>query len=165
MAETKKDATDTNKDASGHEPSTPASQGIETKPVVDLLTKILLEVKNEFESKTPKPLEGEALRAVDQFREIVAALALQPTPITIGLHADPKRDVPLEGDPAEAETTLTWDSTGAQTVKIEPGVGEVTPAAGGSIKVRFSQDTIFTATASGLCSSSTATETVTVDSD
>lgn len=136
----------------------PGSQEPETKPLADLLTSILNEVQKQVQSKTPKALDGEALRAVDQFREIVAALALQPRP-TITLSANPTR-FGVEG----GETTFTWSSTGAQRVSIDSGVGEVTPAAGGSIKVSVLGTTTFTATAIGPCSNATASVTVVVDS-
>ena len=52
----------------------------ETKPVVDLLTSILNEVQKQVRvDNTDQPLEGEAAGAVEQFREIVAALALHRT--------------------------------------------------------------------------------------
>lgn len=124
----------------------------ETKPVIDLLTSILNEVQKQVQSKTPKPLEGEAVRAVEQFREIVAALALQPT-ITLSAEPTEIKDV--------GKTKLTWSSTGAETVSIDQGVGEVTPAAGGSIEVRVTRTTLFTATATNPCGSKTASVLVT----
>ena len=161
MAETKKEAT-------GQEPSTKtadtkkelAVQEPSTRPVIDLLTGILSEVQRQVQSKQPKPLEGLALQAVDLFREIVVALALQPPPTpTITLTASPAQ---LAG--TDKKTTLTWSSTNAQRVSIDPGVGEVTPAAGGSKEVPVPTTTTFKATATGLCGSSAAdTFEVTVD--
>ena len=58
------------REAPRQDPETSGQQP-EIKPVVDLLTSILSEVQKQVLSKTPKPLEGEALRAVEQFREIV----------------------------------------------------------------------------------------------
>lgn len=132
------------------------SQEPEIKPVVDLLTSILNEVQKQVQSKTPKPLEGTALRAVDQFREIGAALALQPRP-TITLKAEPT-GFGVSGGTAK----LIWSSTEAQTVSIDQNVGEVTPAAGGLIEVSVLATTTFTATAKGLCASATAIATVNV---
>jgi hypothetical protein len=145
MAETKRDAT--GRDAS-------------TQPVVDLLTNILKEVQKQVQSKTPKPLEGPALQAVNQFREIVAALALQPPPNpTIALTASPDFVHPGE------KTTLTWSSTNAQKVSIDQGVGDVTPAEGGSQEVTLLQTTTFTATAAGPCGTSAKSPSVTVNVD
>jgi len=134
----------------------PGSQEPEIQPVVDLLTSILNEVQKQVQSKTPKPLEGKAVEAVEQFREIGAALALQPLP-TITLIANPTQ-FGVGGGTAK----LTWSSTDAQTVSIDSNVGEVTPAAGGSIDVIVLTTTIFTATATGPCGSATAGATVTV---
>jgi hypothetical protein len=117
-----------------------------TQPVVDLLTSILSDVQTQVRRKTPKPLEGDAVEAVDLFREIGATLALQPIiRPTITLTArEPTLVVP-------GNVTLTWSSTRAETVSIDNGVGEVTPPAGGSKDVLVSAlgKTIFTATAVG----------------
>ena len=139
-----------------------SGQQPEIKPVVDLLASILSEVQNQVLSKTPKPLEGAALRAVELFREISAALALRPRP-TITL----TNDAPQGGT-----VTLRWSSTGAQTVSIDQEVGgvttslgELTPAAGGSKQFSGAGTTKFTATAKafapGLCTE-TASVTVTL---
>lgn len=129
-----------------------------TQPVVELLTSILNEVQKQVLRKTPKRLEGKALEALDQFREIVAALALQPLP-TISLKAEPSR-FGVNGGAVK----LTWSSTNAQTVSIDPNIGEVPTqkVAGGSSEVFVAATTVFTATAKGPCGSATATATVTV---
>lgn len=152
-------------ETSGQEP--------ETKPVVDLLTAILEEFRQQVQSKTPKPLEGAALQAVERFKEIGATLALLPT---ITLTAVPDRfDTALINVPAPTfKTKLTWSSTEAQTVSIVGveervggavlDIGEVKPAAGGSIEVDIFTTTRFTATATakGPCNSATAEVLVTV---
>lgn len=129
----------------------------ETKPIVDLLTSILDEVQKQIRSKTPKALEGEAVRAVELFQEISTALALQPRP-TISLTNDP---------PTGGSVTLRWSSTNAQTVLIDQEVGgvttplgELTPAAGGFKTFSGNGSTKFTATAKGPCDSATASVTV-----
>ena len=134
-----------------------SGQQPEITPVVELLTSILREVQEQVQSKTPKPLEGEALRAVEQFREISAGLALQPPP-TITLTAVPNR-FGING----GTTKLTWSSTEARKVSIDQKVGERKPAAGGSVEVNVLATTIFTATAQGACGSATASATVTVE--
>ena len=135
-----------------------SGQQPEIKPVVDLLASILDEVKNQVQSKTRKALEGKALEAVEQFREIGAALALQPLP-TITLKAEQSQTpLPFGGGKAK----LIWSSTNAQTVSIDQNVGEAKPAAGGSIDVFVAATTTFTATAKGPCGSATANATVTV---
>jgi hypothetical protein len=133
-----------------------SSQEPEIKPVVDLLTSILEEFRKQVQSKTPKPLEGAALQAVELFREISASLALQPRP-TITLRAD--RTQITSGQ----SVNLFWSSTEARAVSIAPDVGEVTPVAGGSILVTPSiLPTTYTATATGgLCGRATAEVTIT----
>jgi hypothetical protein len=134
-----------------------SKQEVEVKPVADLLASILNEVRNQVLCQpAPQGLQGDALRAVEQFREIGAALSLQPQP-TITLKAEP-RELPVNGGISK----LTWASTGAQSVSIDPGVGVVTPAAGGSIAVRLAVTTTFTATAANPCGSVTAPVTVIV---
>jgi hypothetical protein len=128
-----------------------------TESVVKLLASILSEVQKQVLRKTPKPLEGAALQAVDLFRKISAAIALQPPP-TITLTADPTK-VPDDG----GNVSLRWTSTNAQTVSIDQNVGEVKPTAEGSIEVLVTSRTKFTATAKGPCASRTADVTVTVD--
>jgi hypothetical protein len=136
-----------------------------TESVVKLLASILTEVQNQVQRKTPKPLEGAALQAVEQFREISAALALQPAP-TITLTASPN-SFGIGG----GVTRLTWKSTNAQKVSIvgleagtgaERDLGEVKPAAGGFIEISVGVTTTFRATAKGACSSATAEAPVTV---
>jgi hypothetical protein len=134
-------------------------QDPETKPVVDLLTSILGEVQKQVQSNTPKPLEGEALRAVELFKEISTALTLHPRP-TLTLTNDP---------PNGGTVILRWTSTDAQTVTIEKEVGgvktslgELTPASGGFKAFSGDGETKFTATAKGPCASATAFVTVTL---
>lgn len=141
-----------------------SSQGPETKPVVDLLTSILDEFRKQVQSKPRKPLEGAALQAVEQFREITASLGLQRRP-TITLTANPPTLTAGGGN-----VTLTWRSTEAQTVSLDKRefgkepvrVQELTPVADGVIDVFVPLTTDFTATAKGPCASATATATVTV---
>jgi hypothetical protein len=143
------------RDPPQRDPETSGQQP-EIKPVVDLLATILGGVQKRVQSNVPPPLEGEAARAVDQFREISAALALQPVP-TITLTA-----VPAQFGLNGGTTKLTWSSTEARKVSIDQQVGEVTPAATGSIEVPVFVTTIFTATAQGACGSATASATVNV---
>lgn len=144
-------------DLTRRDPETDVQQP-EIKPVVNLLASILSEVQKQIQSKTPKSLEGKALEAVDQFREIAAALALQPLP-TITLKAEQSQTpLPFGGGKAK----LIWSSTNAQTVSIDQNVGEVEPAAGGSIEVFVAATTTFTATAKGPCGSATGIATVPV---
>ena len=154
MAETRREQRST----SGTDPT--------TQQVVDLLTSILTEARTQIRSSTPKPLEGDAAKAVALFREIGATLALLPT--TISLTAKPTQlDQP-------GDVTLTWSSTEARTVSIEAenpsgdplpllSPGEVSPVEGGSVVVRnVSGTTIFTATAKGPCSDAEAEAKVVV---
>ena len=143
------------------EPRQPSSGDATTQPVVDLLASILKEVKQQVQVKAAESLTGEAQRAVALFKEIDAALALQARP-TITLIANPPNL------PGFGTVRLTWASTGAETVSIagvdangtKVTVGEVTPAAGGTTgDISVSTTTIFTATATGRCSTS-ATVTV-----
>lgn len=132
-----------------------SSQEPEIKPVVDLLTSILNEVQKQVQSKPPKPLEGKAVEAVELFREIGASLALQARP-TITLRAD--RTQITSGE----SVNLFWSSLEARAVSIAPDVGEVTPAAGGSIPATPSiLPTTYTATATNPCGRATAEETIT----
>lgn len=153
MAVTKKDV------ASEDTATASARLDTDTKPVVDLLASILNEVQTRVQSKQPNPLESKALEAVDRFRQVVAALTLQPAP-TIKLTADPA-ELGFEG----GDVTLTWFSTDAQRVSIDPDVGppigEV-KAPSSSTVVRVLQTTTFTATATGPCSTATSKATVKV---
>jgi hypothetical protein len=137
-----------------------------TESVVKLLTSILSEVQKQVQRDTPKPLEGVALQAVEQFKEISDALALQPAP-TITLTANPN-SVGVGG----GTTRLAWSSTNARRVSIvglevgtgaQRDIGEVKPAAGGSIEVFVGVSTTFRATATGACSSPTAEATIKVE--
>lgn len=48
--------------------------------IVDLLTTILDEFRKQVQSRTPPPLTGAALTAVDAFKEISDALDVTATP-------------------------------------------------------------------------------------
>jgi hypothetical protein len=138
-----------------------------TQPVVDLLASILNEVQGRVQvnaAATSTALGGDAGRAVDVFREIDAAIALAAAP-TVTLKADPPSTTT-----SGMSVTLTWTSTGADTIEIV-GVDEnnvttvvpgVTPVAGGSVSnVTVAVTTVFTATATGRCKA-TAVATVVV---
>lgn len=130
-----------------------------TESVVNLLASILDEVQKQVLRKTPKELEGLALQAVEQFKEIEAALALRPLP-TISLRAEQNPNpLPFGGGKAK----LIWTSTNAQTVSIDQNVGEVEPTAGGFIDIFVEVTTTFRATAKGPCGSATAEATVIVE--
>ena len=60
--------------------------------------------KRKSRVDTPKQLEGKALEAVDRFREIVAALTLQPNP-TIKLTAVPT-ELDFEGGDGHIDLAL-----------------------------------------------------------
>ena len=134
-----------------------SGQQADIQSVVELLTDILSGVQEQVQSKKPLALEGEAARAVEQFREISAGLALQPPP-TITLTAVPDQ-FGIDG----GTTKLTWSSTEARKVSIDQKVGERKPAAGGSVEVNVLATTTFTATAQGACGSATASARVTVE--
>jgi hypothetical protein len=140
------------------EPGQTSSRDPTTQPVVELLTSILNEVQKQVQSEvqkqvqttTPTPLAGGVQRALDQFREIGAALALQPRP-TIQLIADPTQ-LGIGGGTVK----LTWSSTDAQTVSINPNIGEVRPVAAGFVEVPVLVTTTFGAFAKGFCASAEA---------
>lgn|SRR5262249_14276382 len=127
-----------------------------TQAVVDLLTSILHEVQQQVQSRTPPPLSTDAQAAVDLFRELGAALALQPLP-TITLTAQPNQFGVNGGT-----TRLTWVATNAQKISIDPGVGDVTTVEGSHIDVPVVATTTFTATATGPCGNATASAIVNV---
>jgi hypothetical protein len=129
-----------------------------TESVVKLLASILNEVQKQVQRKTPKPLEGVALEAVERFRDISSAIALQQRPAITTFRAEPQRL------PSAGKVRLIWSSTNAQTVSINQNVGEVEPAASGSIEVSVATTTDFTATAKGACGT-TATQTTRVTID
>jgi hypothetical protein len=146
------------------EPQRATGEDPATQQVVALLTSILTEVRTQVGSSTSKPpdlatgrrtLEGDAATAVVLFREIGSTLALLPS---ITLTAEPTK---LD---SSGSVKLTWSSTEAQTVSIDPDVGEVSPPAGGSIKVPISRSTTFTATATarGPCGGATTSVDVRV---
>jgi hypothetical protein len=169
MAETKKEP-------AGQEPSTQADpkaaaarQDTDTKRLAGFLTSILTQVQSQVQSNEPNPLEdnASALKAVDVFRKIVAALALQPCPVLNTLEANPDEFVDFGG----GDTTLTWSSTGAQTVSISQKVVSTgaqtvlidSGAPSGSQIVPVGETTEFTATAvHPCCSSAPKSKTVTV---
>jgi hypothetical protein len=74
--------------------------------------------------------------------------------------------VALSASPVSAQAgqsvTLTWSSTNATSIKLEPSVGKV--AAQGSATVRPSQSTTYTVTATGPGGSSRASAQVTITS-
>jgi hypothetical protein len=134
-----------------------------TQPVVDLLASILNEVQNRVQvnaAATPQSLVGEALRAVNLFKEIEAAITLTARP-TVTLKADPA-SLPDGG----GAVRLTWTSAGAQTVSIvgvdangaTVPVGDVSPAPGGSVNVNITTTSRFTATATGRCRTTASVE-------
>jgi hypothetical protein len=135
----------------------PGRQTSETQRVADLLTSILNNVQKQVQSQTREPLEGKAVEAVELFREIGASLALQARP-TITLRAD--RTQIKSGE----SVNLFWSSLEARAVSIAPDVGEVTPAAGGSIPATPSilPTTTYTATATNPCGRATAEVTIEV---
>ena len=51
-----------------------STQEASTQPVVDLLTHILNEFRKQAQSTTAPPLESEAVKAVEAFKEISNAL-------------------------------------------------------------------------------------------
>ena len=135
-----------------------------TQPVIDLLASILSDVQNRVQvnaTTTPDPLVGEALRAVNLFKEIEAAIALVARPTITTLSADPA-SLPDGGGLVKVK----WASNGAQTVSIvgvdvngvTVPVGDVTPAAGGSVNVNITTTTRFTATAAGRCRTTASVE-------
>lgn len=65
----------------------------------------------------------------------------QAPPPVLQVHLEPETFNPEQG------TWLIWDSTGAQTVTIAPGIGEVLPA--GRIQLFPQQDSVYTLSASG----------------
>jgi hypothetical protein len=163
MADTKKAATGQTRRGvrPRPDPSTAsASRDPDSKLCVDLLANILGQVQKQVQSTTPKPLEPKALEAVDLFRKIAAALALQLCPAITLLGAyPPKAD---KGDPVK----LKWTSTDAQTVSIVSTRGQhigPVPAAQGEIIVTLTDvPESFKATATGPCCE-TESNSVTVD--
>lgn len=136
------------------QPGQPSSQSSTTQQVVDLLTSILNEVRQEVRRATPPPLTQEAQEAVDQFKEINAALLLLHQFPTVSLKAD------RTTLPAGESTNLTWKSTNAHAVSIDPIGVKVTPVASGVISVPVSTTTKFIATAKGLSGSAKSNEVV-----
>src|SRR2546427_13009413 len=85
-----------------------------------------------------------------------AQLAPPPAPPSVALSASPASV--QAGQPV----TLTWSSTNATSVTLEPSVGRV--AAQGSTTVRPSQSTTYTVTATGPAGSAHASAQVTITS-
>jgi hypothetical protein len=135
------------------QPRQPSSPEPETKPVV------VNDVQQQVRRKTPAPLSGAALEALDRFTQIGAALGLQPLPPIITLIAIPRK----VSSPQEP-VTLTWTSQFAEKVSITNNVDTAvllaTPVSGGSIEFFVSSTRTFTATAIGPCGSATATVNV-----
>lgn len=67
----------------------PSGQDQSTQPVIDLLTTILDEFKKQVQSSTPPPLIGEAVTAVNAFREISDALDVKPSRLQFGPASTP----------------------------------------------------------------------------
>ncbi len=78
-----------------------------------------------------------------------------PAPTIVSFSADPVT-VPAGGD----SVTLNWQVNDATSLSISPGIGSVTPADSGSIKVFVSATTTFTLTASNSVGDVTATTQV-----
>jgi len=76
-------------------------------------------------------------------------------------------DVSLSAEPqtinAGSSSVLTWESTNANTVQIDQGIGTVTPVAGGSRTVTPVVTTTYTATATGSGGTVTDSFTITVN--
>ncbi len=60
-----------------------SAQDPSTKPVIDLLTAILEEFKQQVQSRTAPPLEGKALIAANAFKEISVALDVKAVGSTL----------------------------------------------------------------------------------
>jgi hypothetical protein len=138
------------------EPQRTSGVGPATQQIVDLLTSILTEARTQIRISTPKPLEGDAGKAVALFREIGSTLALLPS---ITLTAAPARFTTSNTSRPPFTTKLTWSSTEAQTVSIERRnadgstvtIGIVTPTEGGSKEINdVRQSATFTATATAI---------------
>jgi hypothetical protein len=88
---------------------------------------------------------------------LLAGCAKPPAPPTIqSFTADPTLVAP------GSSVTLSWKTTGADSVSIDQGVGAVSPAAAGSKTVTVSVPTTYTLTTKNAGGSATATVTVTV---
>ena len=93
-----------------------------------------------------------SLRTAVLFGLVALALAYGKKPIAAAQTAPPASpSVALSASPASAQAgqqvTLTWSSTNATSITLEPSVGSV--AAQGSTTVRPSQSTTYTVTATG----------------
>ena len=95
-----------------------------------------------------------SLRSVVLFGLVALALtANREKPISAAQQAPPSASpsVALSASPVSAQAgqpvTLTWSSTNATSITLQPSVGQI--AAQGSLTVRPSQSTTYTATAAG----------------
>ena len=138
------------------EPITKSASEPSPAQVVGLLKSIFQQAQTQL---TVPPLEGAAQEAFNEFQRIKGGLALTQK-ATINLVAD--KTVINAGDPV----ILSWTSTNAARVSIDASVGddigEVTPPEAGSVEVRPTVETTFTATATGSCSAPTASVTVSI---
>jgi len=89
-----------------------------TSEIVNILKAIFEQVKQQVESDTPKPLDGEGLKAVQSYRALVAAQQLKYPP-------DPPSDLEAEGiSPSEIRLTWVEDTTNADRFLIERCQGQ-----------------------------------------
>src|SRR5499427_760429 len=109
-----------------------------------------------------------SLRTAVLFGLVVFALmANERKPVAAAQLAPPASPtVALSASPASAQAgqpvTLTWSSTNATSISVEPSVGRV--AAQGSTTLKLSQSTTYTVTATGPGGSAHASAQVTITS-
>ena len=107
-----------------------------------------------------------SLRTAVLFGLVALALAYAKKPIAAAQMVPPRASpsVALSASPASAQAgeqvTLTWSSTNATSITLEPSMGPV--AAKGSTTVRPSQSTTYTVTATGPGGSAHASAQVTI---
>lgn len=90
-----------------------------------------------------------------EFTDIMTVtIIVSPNPPALSITADP-----LTVDPGQS-TTLTWTSSYADTVSIEPGIGTV--ATSGSVTVSPTVTTAYTITATGPGPGGSASDTITI---
>ena len=87
---------------------------------------------------------------------VVNNVDIDISPITVNISADP------EDIQAGESSTLTWNSTGAETCAIEPGIGTVD--VNGSVQASPDETTTYTITATGPSGTATGSITITVNS-
>jgi hypothetical protein len=81
--------------------------------IVNILKAIFEQVKQQVESETPKPLDGEALKAVQAYQALVAAQQLKYPP-------DPPTDMEAVWiSPGEIQLTWVEDTTNADRFLVE----------------------------------------------